>query len=131
MSAAWPMDVMRKAGRAIEAEGPAFLHAIVPCTRGWRFSTEKTVEISRLAVETCLFPLYECRLEGGRPVYELSPPSLAIARRPEGMKPVEEYLRGQGRFRHLFRPERRGDLLGSIQDWVDHRWEVLLEKAGL
>lgn len=131
LSAAWPMDVMQKASKAIEAEGPAFLHAIVPCTRGWRFSTEKTIEISRLAVQTCLFPLYECRLEGGRPVYELSPPSLGIARRPENKKPVEEYLSGQGRFRHLFRPKRRDDLLGSIQDGVDHRWEILLEKAGL
>ena len=131
MSAAWPMDVMRKARSAFEAEGPAFLHAIVPCTRGWRYPAEKTIEISRLAVQTCIFPLWECRLEEGRPVYKLSAASAAIARRPESKKPVEEYLKLQGRFRHLFRPERRDDIIDSIQAWVDHRWQMLLEKAGL
>jgi len=131
VSAAWPMDVMRKARSAFEAEGPAFLHAIVPCTRGWRYPSEKTIEISRLAVQTCIFPLWECRLEEGRPVYKLSAASAAIARRPESKKSVEEYLKLQGRFRHLFRPERRDDIIDSIQAWVDHRWQILLEKAGL
>ena len=130
MSAPWPLDVIRKARKAFEAEGPAFLHAIVPCTRGWRYPMEQTIEISRLAVQTCLFPLYECSLEEGRPVYRLSGPSAAIARRPESKKPVEEYLQMQGRFRHLFRPERRGDLIDSIQAWVDLKWQMLLEKVG-
>ena len=131
ISAAWPMDVMRKARKAFEAEGPAFLHAIVPCARGWRFPTDKTIEVSRLAVQTCIFPLWECTLEEGRPVYKLSGASAAIARRPESKKPVEEYLKMQGRFRHLFRPERRDDIIESIQTGVDHRWQMLLEKAGL
>lgn len=130
LSAAWPMDVMRKARRAFEAEGPAFLHAIIPCTRGWRYPPERTIEVSRLAVQTCIFPLWECRLEEGRPVYRLSAASAAIARRPEAKKPVEEYLELQGRFRHLFRPERRDDLIDRIQDGVNHRWQLLLEKAG-
>jgi len=131
LSAAWPMDVMRKARRAFEAEGPAFLHAIVPCARGWRYPPEKTIEVSRLAVQTCFFPVWECRLEEGRPVYQLSAASRAIARRPESKKPVEEYLKIQGRFRHLFRPDRRGDIIDNIQAWVDHRWQLLMEKAGL
>ncbi|UCD44282.1 MAG: pyruvate ferredoxin oxidoreductase [Candidatus Bathyarchaeota archaeon] len=131
LNAAWPLDVMRKSRTALEADGPTFLHAIVPCTRGWRYPTNKTIEISRLATQTCLFPLYECRLEEGRPVYELSAPSAAIARRPEAKKPVVEYLEPQGRFRHLFRPERRDDLIDRIQAWVDHNWTMLLEKAGV
>jgi pyruvate ferredoxin oxidoreductase beta subunit len=131
ISAAWPMDVMRKARKAFEVEGPAFLHAIVPCTRGWRYPLEKTITLSKLAVQTCFFPLYECTLEEGRPVYELSGLSMAIARRPESKKPVEEYLQTQGRFRHLFRPEKQIDLLQSIQEWVDHRWNILLEKTGM
>ena len=131
LSAAWPMDVMRKARRAFEAEGPAFLHAIVPCARGWRYPPEKTIEVSRLAVQTCFFPVWECRLEEGRPVYQLSAASRAIARRPESKKSVEEYLKIQGRFRHLFRPDRRGDIIDDIQAWVDHRWQLLMEKAGL
>ena len=129
VNAAWPMDVMRKARTAFEANGPAFIHAFVPCTRGWRYPQEKTIEISRLATQTCLFPLYECRLEEGRPNYKLSGPSVAVARRPESKKPVEEYLEMQGRFRHLFRPKRRDDLIESIQNWVDHKWEILLEKV--
>jgi len=130
MSAAYPMDVLRKARSAFEADGPAFLHAIVPCARGWRYPPERTIEVSRLAVQTCIFPLWECRFEGGRPVYQLSAASSAIARRPEAKKPVEEYMEIQGRFRHLFRPERRGDIIDSIQAWVDNRWGLLLEKAG-
>lgn len=130
VSAAWPMDVMRKARKAFEVDGPAFIHAIVPCCRGWRYPQEKTIEISRLAVQTCLFPLYDCTLEEGRPVYKLSGPSAAVARRPASKKPVDEYLQMQGRFRHLFRPERRDDLIDSIQAWVDHNWEILLEKTG-
>jgi pyruvate ferredoxin oxidoreductase beta subunit len=129
ISAAWPMDVMRKARKAFEVDGPAFLHAIVPCTRGWRYPIDKTITLSKLAVQTCFFPLYECTLEEGRPVYKLSGQSMAISRRPESKKPVEEYLQAQGRFRHLFRPEKRNDLLESIQKWVDHRWDILLEKV--
>ena len=131
LNPAWPMDVMAKSRKAFEAEGPAFLHAFVPCTRGWRYPMEKTVDLARLATQTCLFPLYECTLEEGRPVYKLSGPSAAIARRPGSKKPVTDYLESQGRFRHLFRPERRDDLIDSIQAWVDHNWEILLEKAGV
>ena len=92
---------------------------------------EKTVSLSKLATQTCMFPLYECTQEEGRPVYKLSGPSAAIARRPGSKKPVEEYLKSQGRYRHLFRPERRDDLIDSIQAGVDQRWEILLEKAGV
>jgi pyruvate ferredoxin oxidoreductase beta subunit len=131
LSASWPLDVIRKTRKALEVDGPAFLHAIAPCTRGWRYPTNKTIEVSRLAVQTCAFPLYECRFMDGRPVYDLSGPSRAISRRPETKKPVEEYLKIQGRYRHLFRPERRDDILNSIQAVVDHRWEILLEKVGV
>ncbi len=130
LNAAWPMDVMRKARSAFEVEGPAFLHAIVPCARGWRYPPEKTIEVSRLATQTCLFPLYECKLEEGRPVYKLSAASAAIAKRPQSKKPVEDYLSMQGRFRHLFRPERRDDIIDGIQAWVDRKWSLLLEKVG-
>jgi pyruvate ferredoxin oxidoreductase beta subunit len=131
LSAAWPMDLIRKARNAFDAEGPAFLHAIVPCARGWRYPPEKTIEISRLAVQTCFFPLWECKLKEGRTVYELTAASAAIAKRPRSKKPVEEYLKNQGRFRHLFQPKKRGDILNNIQSWVDHRWQLLLEKVGL
>ena len=130
ISAAWPLDVIRKARKAFEVEGPAFLHAIVPCTRGWRYPPEKTIEVSRLAVQTCVFPLYECSLEKRRPIYKLSAASAAIAKRPESKKPVEEYLQMQGRFRHLFSPEKKAEIIESIQAYVDNKWRFLLEKTG-
>jgi pyruvate ferredoxin oxidoreductase beta subunit len=129
VSPAWPMDVMTKSKRAFDAKGPAFLHAITPCTRGWRYEPKKTVEIARLAVQTCLFPLYEVLREEGVSKYILSGPSASILRRPESKKPIEDYLKTQGRFRHLFRPERNKELLNLIQKNVDHRWEILLRKA--
>jgi pyruvate ferredoxin oxidoreductase beta subunit len=131
LNSAWPLDVVKKTRKAIEVEGPTFLHAIVPCSRGWRYPPEKTIAISRLATQSCVFPLFECRQEKGRPVYELSAPSLAIAKRPESKKPVEAYLELQGRFRHLFRPERRDELIKAIQESVDLRWQILCEKAGV
>ena len=56
---------------------------------------------------------------------------MGVARRPESKKPVEEYLKTQGRFRHLFRPEPNTELLRAIQDGVDHRWQLLLEKCDI
>jgi pyruvate ferredoxin oxidoreductase beta subunit len=129
MSAAWPLDVMRKARRAFEAKGLAFLHAIVPCARGWRYPQEKTIEVSRLAVQTCVFPIWEYKIEKGESAYLLSGLSSTIAKKPELKKPVEDYLKIQGRFRHLFRPEKRDDLIEEIQSGVDQRWRALLEKA--
>ena len=129
VSATYPLDLIRKMRFALEAEGPAFVHALIPCQRGWRFPSEQTIAMGRLAIQTCFFPLWDCRLEKGRPKYTLSSPSLSIARNPERKKPIEEYLGKQGRFRHLFRPERREDKIREIQDWVDLRWERLLEKA--
>jgi pyruvate ferredoxin oxidoreductase beta subunit len=131
MNPAWPQDVLNKSAKAFDTKGPKFLHAIIPCTRGWRYPTEDTITIARLATQTCIFPLYEVLQEEGRPVWKLSSPSMSIVRRPNNKKPVEEYLKTQGRFRHLFRPKLNSDLLKEIQDGVDHRWQLLLEKADL
>jgi len=101
---------------------PAFLHAFAPCPRGWRSETAKSVEIARLAVETCVFPLWEA--EYGE--YKLSPQSKVIALKPERKKPVETYLKTQRRFRHLFKPENRY-VLEEIKSEVDRRWKKLLK----
>lgn len=92
-------DLMNKVRKAIAIEGPTFLHVMAPCTRGWRFDAEKTVRTSRLAVETRCFPLYE--VENG--TYRITVP----VTRP---KPLEDYLKSQGRFSHLFLPERSAEL---------------------
>ena len=131
MSPAYPQDVLDKCRKAFSIEGPKFLHAFIPCTRGWRYPTADSVTLARLATQTCIFPLYEVTRENGRPVYKLSGASAAIARRPQSKKPVEEYLKSQGRFRHLFKPEVNKELLATIQEGVDHRWQLLLEKCNL
>jgi pyruvate ferredoxin oxidoreductase beta subunit len=131
MSPAYPQDVLDKCRKAFSIEGPKFLHAFIPCTRGWRYPTADSVTLARLATQTCIFPLYEVTRENGRPVYKLSGASAAIARRPQSKKPVEEYLKSQGRFRHLFKPKEDKDLLAAIQEGVDHRWQLLLEKCNL
>ncbi len=131
LSPAFPQDVLDKCRNAFSIVGPKFLHAIIPCIRGWRYPTEDTVTVARLATQTCIFPLYEVERIEGRPVYKLNAASAAIARRPETKKPVEEYLKTQGRFRHLFRPEENKELLATIQEGIDFRWQLLLEKCGL
>lgn len=131
INAAWPLDVIKKTRKGIDINGPTFLHAIVPCSRGWRFPPEKTIEISRLAVQTCIFPLYEVNNYKGKTTYELSSPSLSIAKRPETKKTVEEYLKQQGRFSHLFKPEINKEYLKQIQETVDLKWSILLDKCGI
>jgi pyruvate ferredoxin oxidoreductase beta subunit len=115
-------DLVVKARKGMEVNGPAFLHAFAPCPRGWRSETAKTVEIAGLAVQTCVFPLWEA--EYGE--YKLSTPSKLIAKYPNRKMPVEVYLKTQGRFRHLFKPENK-HVLEDIQKEVDRRWNKLLK----
>ncbi len=125
-SPAYWIDLVKKVRKGLEVEGPAFLHVIAPCPRGWRSDPSKSIAISRLAVETCVFPLWEA-IDGE---YKLSAPSKAIALKPERKKTVEEYLKTQGRYRHLFTPEFE-HLIGKIQEIVDKRWQRLLKKCGM
>jgi len=119
-------DLIKKTRKGLEVEGPAFLHVLAPCPRGWRYDTSKSIEIARLAVQTCIFPLWEV-VEGE---YALSAPSKVIALRPERKKPIREYLKGQGRFRHLFTPEFES-IIDDLQNIVDKRWRRLLKKCGM
>ncbi|RLG52543.1 MAG: pyruvate ferredoxin oxidoreductase [Thermoproteota archaeon] len=119
-------DLVVKARKALEADGPAFLHVLSPCPRGWRFDTNLSIEMARLAVQTCFFPLYEI-VDGEK--YVITGYSRSIAMNPKLKKPVVEYLKPQGRFRHLFKPEN-ARLLEEIQRRVDYEWERLLKLAG-
>ncbi|UCE28720.1 MAG: pyruvate ferredoxin oxidoreductase, partial [Candidatus Bathyarchaeota archaeon] len=123
-SIAYWLDMVKKARKGLEAEGPAFLHALAPCPRGWRYDTSRTVEFARLAVETCVFPLWEA-VDGE---YTLSTPSKVIALKPERKKPVKDYLKTQGRFRHLFTPKFE-HITDEIQQIIDKRWRLLLKKC--
>jgi len=105
----YPFDLMNKVKKAAEAKGPGYVHVLSPCPTGWRFPPELTIEMGRLAVETGFFPLYE--VENGR--YRLS-----IDRAQ--LKPVEEYLKPQGRFRHLSEEQ-----VAKIQERVNKKYADL------
>ena len=119
-------DLIMKARKGIEVNGPAFLHVFAPCPRGWRSEPSKSIELSKLAVETCIFPLWEA-VNGD---YQLSTPSKIIALAPQKKKPVKEYLQVQGRFRHLFAPKYE-KMLDQIQRTTDEKWNRLLKKCGI
>lgn len=110
-------DLMKKVRTAAE-KTPAFINVISSCNRGWRHPSNMSMEISKLAVETCFWPLYE--VEDG--VWRLT-------YKPKEKLPVSEWLKPQGRFRHLFRPENQ-HIIDEIQAEVDRRWERLLWLCG-
>ncbi|MEX0973838.1 MAG: thiamine pyrophosphate-dependent enzyme [Bacillota bacterium] len=107
-------DLYQKAEKAFAADGAAFINALAPCPRGWRYDAKDTVELCRLAADTCFWPLYE--VENGK---------TRVTYKPREKKPVTEFLKVQGRFRHLFNPGNEG-LLEDIQKEIDRRWEQLL-----
>ena len=106
-----PLDLARKVEKARSLEGPRMIIALSPCPTGWDFDPRETVNIGRLAVRTGVWPLKE--YVDGRIVH---------TKVPRERVPVEEYLRVQGRFAHLFRPERQDELIGEIQARVDAYW---------
>ncbi|MEM0084860.1 MAG: thiamine pyrophosphate-dependent enzyme [Candidatus Methanomethylicia archaeon] len=118
------LDLIRKARKAIEVNGPTFIHALSPCPRGWRHSESITIEICKKAVDTCYFPLWE--YDNG--VYRLTDRSLMIAKNPSLKKPIEEFLKVQGRFSHLFTPQNQ-PLIKRLQEYVDAVWEDLKSRC--
>lgn len=106
-----PLDLARKIEYAMSLRGPRLILALAPCPTGWGYDPGETAQIGKLAVETGIWPLKEYR--DGRVV---------ITKAPKKRLPVEEYLKRQGRFAHLFHPERNETLLREIQAMVDARW---------
>jgi pyruvate ferredoxin oxidoreductase beta subunit len=106
-SIAYPADVKKKIQKALETKGPCYVQIHAPCCTGWGFEGEKTMAIGKLAVETGLWVNYE--MEEGR-----------VTRAKKVVrKPVEEYLKEQKRFRHLFRPKRNEEEIQKIQAIAD------------
>jgi pyruvate/2-oxoacid:ferredoxin oxidoreductase beta subunit len=102
----YPEDMVRKFKKAREIEGFRFIRVLSPCPPGWKHDSGDTIELSKLAVQTGAFALYE--IENG--VFKLN-------MKPGKRKPVDEYLSRQGRFRHLTQGDRR-----EVQDEVDAAW---------
>jgi pyruvate ferredoxin oxidoreductase beta subunit len=103
-------DLVTKAQKAFAVEGPAFLNVLSMCHRGWRHPPEDTVKIAKLAVETGFWPLIEVENGTWRFTYK-----------PKERKPIEEFLKAQGRFKHLF-TEQNKHIIAEIQKEIDNNW---------
>jgi pyruvate ferredoxin oxidoreductase beta subunit len=112
-----PLDLMKKARKALATEGPCFLNIVAPCNRGWRSALDGAIREAQLAVDTCFWPLYE--VENGK---------TTINYKPKEKKPIEEWLKIQGRFKHLFKPENEW-IIRETQAQIDRDWEMLLAKS--
>ncbi|UCE88934.1 MAG: pyruvate synthase [Pseudomonadota bacterium] len=106
-----PLDLARKIEKARTLHGPRMIIALAPCPTGWDYDPKESVEIGKLAVKTGVWPLREY-IDG----------KVVHTKMPHPRIPVEEYLMRQGRFRHLFEPQRDQQLLGEIQQRVDAYW---------
>jgi pyruvate ferredoxin oxidoreductase beta subunit len=109
----YPFDMMAKVKKGLEVNGPAYISVFSVCPTGWRSAPDLSVRIGRLAVQTGVFPLYE--VENGK--YKLNFD-------PAPLKPIKEYMKLQGRFRHL----SEGDIQ-KIQDRIIAEYEKLKAKA--
>jgi pyruvate ferredoxin oxidoreductase beta subunit len=112
-------DLYNKAKKAFEIEGPAFLNVLCLCPTEWKYEESKGVELAKIAVDTCVWPLYE--VENGK--YKLN-------YKPKEKKPILEWIKPQGRFRHLFKEENAW-VLEEFQKKVDEEWEELNRLASL
>ena len=110
-----PLDLARKVEKAKSLKGPRLILALSPCPTGWHYDPGESVEIGKLAVKTGVWPLKEY-VDG-----EVIHTKVATKRLP-----VEEYLKRQGRFSHLFQPQRNETLLKEIQARVDGYWQVVV-----
>ncbi len=113
-------DLIGKAKKGFDTPGPAFINVISPCPRGWRHDGSQTIAMSKLAVETCVWPLYE--FENGK--WRLTGESLRIAEGTKEKRPVSDWLNSQGRFKHLMKGKFTS-VADDIQKNIDAKWEQL------
>jgi pyruvate ferredoxin oxidoreductase beta subunit len=109
----YPFDLFEKVQKAKATKGPSYLHILSICPTGWRIPSDLAIRYGRLAVETGVFPMYE--VENGKYRMTLDFPKL---------RPVADYLKGQGRFRHL-----TPDLIEKIQSRVTEEYAALKAKC--
>jgi pyruvate ferredoxin oxidoreductase beta subunit len=105
-------DLQRKVKTALAIEGPKYLHVLAPCPLGWGHHGELTVQICRLAKDTGLYPIYEI-IDG----------KITNAKKISVKVPVEEYLKLQGRFSHLFKKGAPSEILAEIQEIANQNIE--------
>ena len=108
-------DLYEKSEKAIYTKGPCFLNVLAPCPRGWKYNTDELMQINKLAVETCYWPLYEV-IDG----------KYVVNYKPAKKLPIEEFLKPQKRFSHMFKKGNEW-MIEDFQKEVDARWEELLK----
>lgn len=112
-------DLVKKTEKAFSIKGPKFMNVIMPCTLGWVFPPDMGIEIAKLAVETCFWPLYE--VENGK---------YTVNYKPKEIKPLTEFINTQNRFSHLKKEENK-HIIEELQAQVKKDWEELLKKEAL
>jgi pyruvate ferredoxin oxidoreductase beta subunit len=110
-------DLYNKAKKAFEVDGPAFLNVLCLCPTEWKYEESQGIKLAQLAADTCVWPLYE--VEDGK---------YKISYKPKEKRPVLDWLKLQGRFRHLFREENAW-MVEAIQKQVDKDWDDLNKLA--
>ena len=115
----YPEDLYEKVKKAKSIKGPKYIEILAPCPPAWRFPMEKTVDMGTMAVDSGAWVLYECEND----VMTFNGKSKLILEKKVERKPVEEWIKSQGRFRHLFSPTRDAKRIKAIEDNVDKTWE--------
>lgn len=110
-------DLHLKAEKAIYTKGACFLNLLTPCPRGWRYEMSDIMKICQLAIDTCYWPMFE--VDNGK---------WTLTYEPKKKLPIEDFLKEQGRFKHLFKPGNE-ELIVQFQEEVDRRWEDLLYRC--
>jgi pyruvate ferredoxin oxidoreductase beta subunit len=110
-SVAYPIDYIKKVQKAAKIKGPKFINLLCPCQPGWGFDTYNTINIGKLAVDTGFWPLYE--IEKGK---------FKLTKKPDKLKPAEEFLKTQVRFKHLEKKD-----IEQIEKKIKDRWEKLVK----
>jgi len=113
------MDFVRKVEKALAADGPSFINVLAPCHRGWRHAPEGTLEVTRIAADTCFWPLFEI-VDG----------QWKLTYKPKNKRPIEDFMKYQGRFDHLFKGAGEPAFVAEIQKEIDREWEDLLIRCG-
>ena len=115
----YPEDLYKKVKKAKDLKGPKYIEILAPCPPGWRFSMDKTVDMGILAVETGAWSLFEYEDDE----VTFNGKSKLLLEGKIDRKPIEDYLKLQGRFKHLFKPEKQDGIIESIEDNIDRTWE--------
>ncbi|MCK5476354.1 MAG: pyruvate ferredoxin oxidoreductase [Candidatus Aenigmarchaeota archaeon] len=110
-------DLTNKVQKALDCDGPSLITVLEPCPTNWGFPMDMTIQIAKLASETCFWPIYE--IEDGK---------YKITYTPKTKKPIEDFLKTQKRFAHLFRPPQI-EIIKKLQKETDENWNLLLEKS--